>query len=231
MKALLLNFVAPMYSWGYNSMSIGDRKTNTFPTKSAVVGLLNAATGKVNDFSYVDEIFVDVYTDDTYRIVKDTQNIGAGYDRDNWLEARMCITDSQNKIVKTGSDTSVAKYRLTANKHIEKEYISNTSYRVVVKSENIELLESLYAALKKPKYVLYFGSRNCIPSKPIVDKIIDLGSKILLSKPDNLNIKDSSVHYLVGYLESENGSQTMFDVPISELKYKTRHIDKVLVEA
>ena len=216
MNAITLNIKAPMYSWGYNSMNIADRRTNTYPTKSAIIGLLNAASGQINDFSYSDKITIDVFTDDNFAILKDFQVIGGGYNKNNPYERNMILRKSDGSLSIGGAKDGFTGERLYNTKVVTKEYITNTSYKVVIKSDDQELINKFNDALNNPVYPLYFGSRNCIPSAKINDGLNDY---------DNI-ISDLSTKYKIWFKEDITGRQ-IFDVPTDILKYKSRFVKKI----
>ena len=155
MPTLLLKLVGPMQSWGSRSR-FDLRDTEQFPTKSGVLGLVAAALGRdraepIDDLAALrlgvrgDREGVVRYDFQTAKNV-----IRADVSKDRWERAR-----AKGKTVGT-QDTVVSR----------RYFLSDAAFLVGLEGDE-ELLETIEAALKNPKWPLFLGRKGYLPGEPV----------------------------------------------------------------
>lgn len=138
MPTLLLQCVAPLQSWGTQSEYIV-RDTGREPSKSGIIGLLCAAMG--------------VTRDDTATIAQLARlTMGVRADREGKiLRDYHTITDKTKNKPSTVVST--------------RYYLADAMFLVGLEGSN-SLLESVQAALHRPRWILFLGRKCCPPSRP-----------------------------------------------------------------
>lgn len=136
MSVLLLRLAGPLQSWG-DSSRFTTRGTRREPTKSGVLGLLAAATGRrrTDDIEDLLNLRFGVRTDQTGSIVRDFQTAM------DW--------DHPKK------DRSVEAMPIS-----QRYYLSDAVFIAGVEGDPA-LLEGLDEALRNPTFPLYLGRRSC----------------------------------------------------------------------
>lgn len=142
MAVLLLRLAGPMQAWG-DSSRFNHRGTRCEPTKSGVIGLLAAATGRRRTEPIEDlaALRFGVRTDQVGRVERDFQ------------------TEIDWRNHKSQSLT----YR---------DYLSDAVFVAAIEGPS-ELLQSLAEAIRKPAFPLYLGRRAFQPTGRIVLGIIE----------------------------------------------------------
>lgn len=162
--ALVFYLDAPMQAWGASSR-FRHRKTESFPTKSGIIGLLAAALGI--DKHAGDEaarlaplatlrfsVFPIENTQDpvpTLRL-EDFHTVGGGYDAD---DPRQVLHISRK--ASGGPSTTVITHRT---------YLTDARFLAVLEGD-AALLERCAAALENPKWGIWFGRKCCLPAAPL----------------------------------------------------------------
>jgi len=179
MKILVTKFRSPMMAWGVETME-NERPTADFPLKSHVAGLLGAALGierrdveslskLFGDFDYAcrydgegsPQRLIDFHTALRF---KDTQ-AGAkrGIHRLTFLDRadpNFMHRKRWNKI----AGQSISK----------RHYIVDATYTVLLHLHEKHFpLEEVVDSLNSPTYVLFFGRKCCLPSRPLFDAVIE----------------------------------------------------------
>ena len=171
---LVLRLYGPLAAWG--DIACGDvRPTLTFPTKSAILGLLGAALGvrrsdeviisKMRD-SYGFAVSVegrciqirDFHTVQSAKVNADMfKKYGNGYMTSRHRELSVPATEMETSLT----------YR---------DYLCDVIYTVSVwikDSKNVPyMLKEICDALKEPKFVPYLGRKSCVLSRPMEPQII-----------------------------------------------------------
>jgi len=160
----------PMQAWGASSR-FQHRKTESFPTKSGVIGLIAAALGidkhapdeadrlaplaalefsayQVRDNSHAREVI---------RLV-DFHTVGGGYDRTD-PAGRLHITQKASG----GPSTTVITHRT---------YLTDARFIAVLAGE-ASLLLSCATALEDPKWGVWLGRKACLPASPLSPILAD----------------------------------------------------------
>ena len=155
MKYLLMKISAPMQTWRYDNYS-SKRKTVHFPTKSGIVGMICSAMdcdlSNVEQVADISKLRMTSYNVSYHTSYTDFQVTGNGYKRK--IEDYFQI---QKK------DVSKNKY---THRLSNREYLIGAEFYVTMQGDDV-IVDKIAQALKQPKNILFFGSRNCIPSEPI----------------------------------------------------------------
>lgn len=151
MAVLLLSLSGPLQSWGLTSR-FSRRDTQPMPTKSAVIGLLASAQGRVREDSVEDlaGLRFAVRADQPGVILRDYQTEHAL----DWQQRAKSI-----------------KMPVT-----ERFYLSDAAFLVALAAQGetgLELLKGLSHAVKQPVWPLYLGRRSCPPSPPVRTKLLE----------------------------------------------------------
>lgn len=140
-STLLLRLSAPLQAWG-SASRFTNRKTDSQPTKSGVVGLLAAALGRSRE-------------DD----LTDLRNLHFGVRTD---QSGTLVRDFQTAIHrKTGDRMPLS----------ERWYLGDARF-VAGLEGTTEFIEELAAAVQAPVFPLFLGRRSCPPAEPIFLKIV-----------------------------------------------------------
>lgn len=157
MHTLLLKFAAPMQSWGAESKFELWRKTELFPTKSGVIGMIASAMGRKRDES-VDDL--------------NTLKIGLRIDQPGTV-----ILDYQTVKKKKSKDKDETYIT-------NRQYLSDAVFLVGIESDNENLLKDVSHCLQHPHFPLFLGRRSCPPSQPLVVGMRDGGlENVLQNEP------------------------------------------------
>lgn len=229
MSTLLLWLEAPLQSWGVDSR-FGRRDTLPFPSRSGILGLMCAASGKGGE----QETWLSTMTDFQQTIVayarknsagigqrwpllSDFHMVGSGYETDDpWQN--MLVPKKNDGGAPTGGGTKIT-HRL---------YLQDMAFACALDVPTDEanfLAESLCA----PVWDISLGRKCCVPSDMIYrGTFADAGEA--LSKAQTIASGKDRValfHVLEG-AHSDNGDiMTLNDVPIRfglHKKYKDRQV-------
>lgn len=171
---MVLYLDGPFQSYGINYTE-KLKGTEVFPSKSAVIGLLGCSLGitreqreKLSELSH--NLRMAVRLDRGGRKITDYQNVAGAYVLDTSKE-------NKGKYKCRGHITVEAlikgnKAASSDNKLIDKEYLMDTAFTVVLEGEE-ELLKECEEAIKNPKWIYSLGRYNCVPSVPIYGTIVD----------------------------------------------------------
>jgi CRISPR system Cascade subunit CasD len=224
--ALAFYLDGPMQSWGASSR-FQHRKTESFPTKSGVLGLLAAALGI--DKHAPDEaerlaplaalqfsVFAVVNSEKPREIVRlvDFHTVGGGYDRNDPVE-RLHITTKASG----GPSTTVITHRT---------YLTDARF-IAVLSGDPTLLQTCAAALEDPKWGVWFGRKSCLPAAPLSPVLADSPSEAVAAVLEKLN---SQTKLAVSHgQEQSEGDGTWFqsDQPVSfgKREFRSRPVKRI----
>lgn len=153
---------APMQAWGASS-KFQRRETESWPTKSALIGLLAAALGidkhaldEVERLAPITALTFSVVRwpkESHYLRLSDFHTIGGGYDKKNPAEKPF--------IPKKAGDGSPFGTVIT-----RRTYLTDARFIALLEGDPA-LLRQLSAALNDPVWGLWFGRKTCIPSTPL----------------------------------------------------------------
>lgn len=162
---LVLLIEGPMQSWGFASR-FTRRTTALHPTKSGVVGMLAAALGidkyQPDEAHHIQCLSALICT--TVALPKlrkgaplpmlrlsDYHTIGGGYDRE---------TDAMKKPRAASGATLETVLS-------ERHYLLDARFGVLLEGER-DFLDRIAAALRDPKWGIWFGRKCCLPASPVL---------------------------------------------------------------
>lgn len=139
MPTLLLRLCGPLQAWGVQS-HFQTRDTGTEPSKSGVVGLLAAALGRdwSADITDIARLRLGVRVDQEGTLTPDLHTIA---------DVRRANGDLKPRDITT------------------RWYLADARFLVGLSGE-LELLQTLHAALADPVWPLYLGRKACVPGEP-----------------------------------------------------------------
>lgn len=173
MKFLRLHFSGILQHYSSQSYGTirGDCRTELFPTKASVVGLISSALG----LSRGDEKIKYLYStlNVKYKNLSKNQSVLTDFQSVKPLKSQNYY---MNKM-RPANGFATFENKTNEDNIIKRvEYLQDAKFDVFIGTDE-ELLKTIYDALRDPVYNVYFGRRNCIPNKPIVTefKLIDEG--------------------------------------------------------
>lgn len=133
MTALLIRLAAPLQSWGTSSR-FTRRNTDRVPSRSGIIGLLAAATGR-RRIDPLEELL--------------NLRIGVRVEQPGQLER-----DFHTARTRDGAESMPLSYRF---------YLADAVFAVAIEGDP-PLLDGLRHALRKPVYPLFLGRKSCPPA-------------------------------------------------------------------
>lgn len=163
MSVLLLRLSGPLQSWG-SSSRFEVRHTGTEPTKSAIIGLLASAQGRLRGDEIEDllHLHFGVRIDQPGRLVNDMQT----------AEQKHQITNNHVVKIEVSEEEGSFKCKKKTRRHksdrlvTHRYYLSDAKFLVALGADSA-LLEGLDQALRHPRWSLYLGRRACPPDYPV----------------------------------------------------------------
>lgn len=149
---LVLRLEGALQSWGDGS-KWDDRDSTSMPSKSGIVGLLACAMGLEREDPEIaamsDAISVTVRADRPGTKTVDFQTVTTlpGYH-----------LQTVNGTKRSSGDTIISK----------RTYLQDASFLVVIATDT-RWHDRIAAALKAPKWCVYLGRKNCVPSRPVLE--------------------------------------------------------------
>ncbi len=150
---LILRLEGVLQSWGEHS-KWDYRDSASMPTKSGIIGMIGCAMGlergdkKLEDLS--DRLKMAVRADRPGREVVDFQTV----------RSRNLLNAQGKHRGKQGEYSTLVTYRT---------YLQDAFFTVALSGERA-LLEEIRQAFWNPKWTIYLGRKNCVPSRPVCDK-------------------------------------------------------------
>lgn len=203
MSVLPLALQGPLATYG-NGSHERFRATAPRPSKSAVCGLIGAALGRdyADDQTDLHALRVHVRDDQPGHVMQDFQ---------------------------TAQGASRANGTVNADTFIERrEYLQDSAFVVVIEGDRL-LLERIEAALKNPVFLLYLGTRTCLPSRPVyLAPVSDEAPEALLRA---LPVLAGESGPRLALLEAPGGPLTLHDQPMPGRRFGRRQLQPVTVHA
>lgn len=151
MKTILLKFGGPMQSWGTSS-HFETRNTDYYPSKSAVIGVIAASFGYSRDedekIRKLNELDFAVRVDQVGLLKKD-YHIASKYKNDGSFE-RNYVTN--------------------------RYYLEDAIFVVAISSEDDDLIEEIYVAIKNPYFQQFMGRRSCPVQPDFIINVVGMGA-------------------------------------------------------
>lgn len=144
---LVLRLEGPLQSWGENA-KWDFRDSSTMPTKSGIVGLLGCAM----DQERGSQVLVELAQSITVAIRADRP--GAKF---------VDFQTVQGKPLKT-ADGGNRSNNTILSPHA---YLQDASFTVFIDT-TAEWQQRIVSALENPRWCMYLGRKNCVPSRPIL---------------------------------------------------------------
>ncbi len=159
MTVLALRLGGPLQAWGTSRRLDRYRRTESFPTKSAVLGLVAAALGRTRSAAADDLVALrfGVRADRTGEVLRDFHTLSSLFD------------DSGDFRPGGGRlPTASGGYRSTetSTQVTERFYLSDACFVAGLEGE-AKVLSELDGALRRPIFPLYLGRRSCLPDAPV----------------------------------------------------------------
>lgn len=159
MRVLALRLGGPLQSWGSYQRLEGHRRTERFPTKSAIIGLVAAALGRGRS-DPVDDLVamrVGVRIDRPGEVMEDFHTISSLFDDKGGFApgaGRLPTASGSYRSPETSTRVSVRHYLVDAC------FVAGIEGDATVLGEIDE-------ALRAPVFPLYLGRRSCPPDAPV----------------------------------------------------------------
>lgn len=144
---LVLRLEGPLQSWGENA-KWDFRDSSTMPTKSGIVGLFGCAMGQERG----SQVLVELAQSITVAVRADRP--GAKF---------VDFQTVQGKPLKT-ADGGKRSNNTILSPHA---YLQDASFTVFIDTTP-EWQQRIISALENPRWCMYLGRKNCVPSRPIL---------------------------------------------------------------
>jgi len=166
MSALAFYIDAPLQSWGASS-KYQFRETNSFPTKSAIVGLIAAALGidkyapdeatLIAPIAALRLTVVKIEKTDPATRLTDFHTIGGGYDKKASLREKMSIPQK----------ASGAPFGTVITR---RSYLTDAAFAAILEGDPTTL-DQINHALLNPVWGVWFGRKTCLRATPLTPTI------------------------------------------------------------
>ena len=190
MSTLLLQFKAPMQSWGICA-KFDNRSTEYVPSKSAVIGMIAGALGRKRNES-----------------VDDLNNLRFGVRVDKEGKVMHDFQTAKNPNKKTSVYGKPGIYR---------DYLEDAAFLVGVEGTDA-FLQTIEYALKHPVFPIFLGRRSCPPAGQVVLGIKDAALlDALKAEPWIAKDKDRGdrVRFVLDAADDEEESYSLRDKAVS----------------
>jgi len=159
MSVLAIRLGGPLQAWGTSRRLDRYRRTEAFPTKSAVVGLLSAALGRARTDPIDDLVGMrfGVRADRPGEVLRDFHTVSSLFDE----KGRFDPANGRLPIAKGGHRPAATSIQVT-----ERFYLSDACFVAGMESEE-DMLDELDRALAHPVFPPYLGRRSCPPDAPL----------------------------------------------------------------
>ncbi len=200
-SALAIFLDSPMQSWGAGSR-FQRRETETFPTKSGVLGLIAAAMGidkhaedEADQLKPLAALSFSVFrirnADGNVQVQRlvDFHTVGGGW-YDDWQADKSDIRAKMQTPCKAG-DGSPFGTVIT-----RRSFLTDARFIAVLEGED-SAIQTIASALQNPTWGVWFGRKCCLPASPLTPT---LGANA-----------EAAVVALLGRLELDSGVSTIGD--------------------
>ena len=155
-NTLFLRLAGPMQSWGTQS-KLQLRRTDLFPSKSGILGLLLACRGIRREDSHeylpqLNALTMGVRIDEPGTVQDDYHTAGA----------KIGIRKPEDGKIKLTASTKLPEVQLS-----RRQYLWGASFLVALQGDPATIAEC-DQALKAPVWPPYLGRKSCVPSEPIL---------------------------------------------------------------
>jgi CRISPR system Cascade subunit CasD len=233
-RALAFYLDGPLQAWGASS-KFQHRETESFPTKSGIIGLLAAAMGidkhapdEAERLRPLAKLSLSVF-----RLAKpsgapvgrlsDFHTIGGGW-IDDWKEDKNNLFAKMNTPRKAGDGSPFG----TVITH--RTYLMDARFLVVLEGDGT-VLQSCASALEDPKWGLWFGRKCCLPAAPLTPVLAPTAPEALRLLAEKLGFEGFDAARCVGQKEeTSDGAWYQADQPISfgRREFQSRAVARIL---
>ncbi len=233
-SALAFYLDGPLQSWGASS-KFQHRETESFPTKSGIIGLIAAAMGI--DKHAADEaerlrplaalnlsvLRLDNSSGATIVRLSDFHTIGGGW-IDDWKADKNNLFAKMNTPRKAGDGSPFG----TVITH--RTYLMDAKFLVVLEGDG-EVLKGCASALEDPQWGVWFGRKCCLPAAPLTPVLASSASEALSLLAKKLGIGDFTLARYAGQKEqTADGAWYQADQPVSfgRREFRSRPVARIL---
>ncbi len=224
-NTIFLRLEGPLQAWGSNSSRLSVRRTDAFPSKSAIAGMICAALG-VSRESASDLWLPEIAT----------LTMGVRIDRPGvrWWDyhtvgAEMKVPIADFDVKKLDPDRGFVS-ETEARENIKtkpgavlsrREYLCDASFLVALQGTP-DQLDLIWKALLEPHWQLFLGRKSCSPSRPITEHqpgvysdLLSALASIPLSTPKDYELPDE-LEYWIEWQDQQaqvpDTAETVYDV-------------------
>lgn len=145
---LVLRLEGPLQSWGENA-KWDFRDSSTMPTKSGIVGLLGCAMGQERGSQVLVELAQSI-------------TVAVRADRPGAKFVDFQTVQGDPLMAATGKPKTTGNTILSPH-----AYLQDASFTVFINTSP-EWQQRIISALENPRWCMYLGRKNCVPSRPIL---------------------------------------------------------------
>lgn len=159
MSVLAIRLGGPLQAWGSSRRLDRYRRTEAFPTKSAVVGLLAAALGRARTDPIDDLVRMrfGVRADRSGEVLRDFHTVSSLFDE----KGRFDPANGRLPVVRGGYRSAATSIQVT-----ERFYLSDACFVAGMEGDE-EMLDELDHSLARPVFPPFLGRRSCPPDAPL----------------------------------------------------------------
>lgn len=204
-ELITLRLEGLLQSWG-EATAWDRRGTANFPTKSAITGLLGCAMGLARESAELprmaQEMTIGIRADRSGTILSDYQTIHG------MPGIRKANGDERDDPI--------------VSPHF---YLQDAAFLVLIETTE-PWRQRIAAALDDPKWCLYLGRKNCVPSRPVWDGIHSEYADLedALHRYPAAERADRYMSYEIEYSCSNTGALTRPDLPLGGRKFERRRV-------
>ena len=145
---LVLRLEGPLQSWGENA-KWDFRDSSTMPTKSGIVGLLGCAMGQEQGSQVLVELAQSI-------------TVAVRADRPGAKFVDFQTVQGDPLMAATGKPKTTGNTILSPH-----AYLQDASFTIFIDTTP-EWQQRIISALENPRWCMYLGRKNCVPSRPIL---------------------------------------------------------------
>ena len=146
---LVLRLEGPLQSWGENA-KWDFRDSSTLPTKSGIVGLLGCAMGEERGSQVLVELAQSI-------------TVAVRADRPGAKFVDFQTVQGDPLMAATGKPKTTGNTILSPH-----AYLQDASFTVFIDTTP-EWQRRIISALENPRWCMYLGRKNCVPSRPVLE--------------------------------------------------------------
>jgi CRISPR system Cascade subunit CasD len=231
-SALAFYLDAPMQAWGASSR-FQRRGTESFPTKSGVIGLVAAAWGIDKHSPQEEELLQPLAALDfsVFKIqgakplqvqrLEDFHTVGGGW-HDDWQ------ADKGNLRAKMSTPSKAGDGSPFGTVITRRSYLTDARFITVLEG-NSEVLISCASALQNPVWGVWFGRKCCLPASPLNPVVAPSRNQAVSALLEKLNTLQTLTASEGQEQKSGDGAWHQADHPLSfgKRSFQSRPVSRV----